>query len=163
VTHTEAFIALNMVPSLGPVNVRRLLQAFGSPERVLTASRGELNAINGLGQDIVDSIVFWESSVDLQTELHQIREFGAAVLTLDDHEYPAQLREIHDPPTALYVWGKLEPRDRHAIGVVGSRRTSHYGLECAKKLSYQIAHSGLTVVSPTCAFCFFFWPVCVRF
>ena len=136
-----------MVPSLGPVNVRRLLQAFGSPERVLTASRGELNAINGLGLDIVDSIATWESSVDLQREMHQIREFGAAVLTLDDQEYPTQLREIHDPPTALYVWGKLEPRDRHAIGVVGSRRTSHYGLECAKKLSYQIAHSGLTVVS----------------
>ena len=136
-----------MVPSLGPVNVRRLLQAFGSPERVLTASRGELNAINGLTQEIVDSIVLWESLVDLQRELYQIEEFGAAVLTLDDQEYPTQLREIHDPPTALYVWGKLEPRDRHAIGVVGSRRTSHYGLECAKKLSYQITHSGLTVVS----------------
>ena len=147
VTPKEAFIALNMVPCLGPVNVRRLLQAFGSPDRILTAGRGELNAIEGLSQDIVDSIVSWESAVDLQREMHQIREFGATVLTLDDHEYPAQLREIHDPPSALYVWGKLEPRDRHAIGVVGSRRTSHYGLECAKKLSYQIAHAGLTVVS----------------
>jgi DNA processing protein len=147
VTHKEAFIALNMVPRLGPVNVRRLLQTFGSPERVLNASRGELNAIDGLSQDIVDSIASWESSVDLQREMHRVTEFGASVLTLDDHEYPAQLREIHDPPTALYVWGKLDPRDRHAIGVVGSRRTSHYGLECAKKLSYQIAHSGLTVVS----------------
>ena len=39
------------------------------------------------------------------------------------------------------------PRDHHAIGVVGSRRTSHYGLECAKKFSYQIAYAGLTVVS----------------
>src|SRR6516165_11330192 len=136
-----------MVPRLGPVNVRRLLQAFGSPERVLTASRGELNAINGLTQEIVDAIGVWESLVDLQRELYQIEEFGAAVLTLDDQEYPTQLREIHDPPTALYVWGKLEARDRHAIGVVGSRRTSHYGLECAKKLSYQIAHAGLTVVS----------------
>ena len=68
-------------------------------------------------------------------------------MTLDDAEYPALLREIHDPPTVLYVWGKLEPRDHHAIGVVGSRHTSHYGLECAKKISYQIAYAGLTVVS----------------
>jgi DNA processing protein len=146
-TRKEAFIALNMVPRLGPVNVRRLLQTLGSPDRVLTASRDELNGIDGLSPDIADSIVSWESSVDLQREMHQVKEFGAAVLSLDDHEYPAQLREIHDPPTVLYVWGKLEPGDRHAIGVVGSRRTSHYGLECAKKLSYQIAHSGLTVVS----------------
>jgi DNA processing protein len=147
VTRKEAFIALNMVPRLGPVNVRRLLELFGSPDRVLIASRGELSAIDGLGQDIVDSILSWESSVDLQKEMIRVREFGAAILTLDDAEYPSQLREIHDPPTVLYVWGKLEPRDRHAIGVVGSRRTSHYGLESAKKISYQIAYSGLTVVS----------------
>jgi DNA processing protein len=147
VTRKEAFVALNMVPRLGPVNLRRLLEVFGSPDRVLTASRRELSAIDGLGQDIVDSIVSWESSVDLQKEMISVKEFDAAILTLDDPEYPAQLREIHDPPTVLYVWGKLEPRDHHAIGVVGSRRTSYYGLECAKKISYQIAYSGLTVVS----------------
>jgi DNA processing protein len=147
VSRKEAFVALNMVPRLGPVNLRRLLEVFGSPDRVLTASRRELSAIDGLGQDIVDSIVSWESSVDLQKEMICVKEFDAAILTLDDPEYPAQLREIHDPPTVLYVLGKLESRDRHAIGVVGSRRTSYYGLECAKKISYQIAYSGLTVVS----------------
>src|SRR3984893_13079833 len=136
-----------MVPRLGPVNLRRLLQVFDSPDRVLIAGRDELSAIDGLGQGVVDSIISWESLVDLQKEMVRVREFGADILTLDDAEYPAQLREIHDPPTVLYVWGKLEPRDRHAIGVVGSRRTSHYGLECAKKISYQIAYSGLTVVS----------------
>jgi DNA processing protein len=47
----------------------------------------------------------------------------------------------------LYVWGDLQPRDLHSIGIVGSRRASHYGLECAKKLGYQLAYAGLTVVS----------------
>jgi DNA processing protein len=47
----------------------------------------------------------------------------------------------------LYVWGKLTERDRHAIGVVGSRQATHYGLTCAKKLSFQIAYAGYTVVS----------------
>jgi len=147
VTRKEAFIALNMVPRLGPVNVRRLLRVLGSPNRILIASRNELSAVEGLAQEIVESIVSWESLVDLPREMNRVREFGATILTLDDPEYPTQLREIHDPPTVLYVWGKLERRDWHAIGVVGSRRTSHYGLECAKKLSYQIAYAGLTVVS----------------
>ena len=31
--------------------------------------------------------------------------------------------------------------------MVGSRKTSHYGMECAKKLYYQLAYAGLTVVS----------------
>src|SRR5213079_1440298 len=61
--------------------------------------------------------------------------------------YPRQLREIHSPPIVLYVWGELSERDQHAIGVIGSRRTSHYGAESAKKLSYQLAYAGLTIVS----------------
>jgi DNA processing protein len=147
VTRKEAFIALNMVPHLGPVRLRRLLEIFESPDRLLSAKRKELQEIEGLNQGLIDSLASWESVVDLQQELSRIREFGATILTLDDADYPALLREIHDPPTVLYVWGKLEPRDHHAVGVVGSRRTSHYGLECAKKISYQIAYAGLTVVS----------------
>ena len=146
-TRKEAFIALNMVPHLGPVRLRRLLDIFDSPERVLSAKRNELQNVDGLNQALIDSLASWESVVDLSQELTRIREFGATVLSFEDSDYPALLREIHDPPTILYVWGKIEPRDNHAIGVVGSRRTSHYGLECAKKISYQIAYAGLTVVS----------------
>ena len=146
-TRKEAFIALNMVPHLGPVRLRRLLDVFDSPERVLSARRNELQGVDGLNEALIDSLASWESVVNLQQELARIDGFGATVVTLDDADYPALLREIHDPPTVLYVWGKLEPRDHHAIGIVGSRRTSHYGLECAKKISYQIAYAGLTVVS----------------
>jgi DNA processing protein len=47
----------------------------------------------------------------------------------------------------LYVWGDLTERDQHGIGVIGSRRTTHYGAESAKKLSYQLAYAGLTIIS----------------
>src|SRR5581483_9838234 len=77
----------------------------------------------------------------------RIADFGASVITQESPEYPKLLREIHNPPIVLYLWGKLEARDHNAIGIVGSRQTSHYGLECAKKLSYQLAYAGLTVVS----------------
>jgi DNA processing protein len=85
--------------------------------------------------------------VDLSAELKRIADFGAQVLTLDDAAYPANLREIYDPPLALYVKGTLEPRDKHAIAIVGSRQTTYYGLESARKLGYQLAYAGVTVVS----------------
>jgi DNA processing protein len=147
VTRKEAYVALNMIPHLGPVRLRRLLDVFESPEGVLAAKRERLQSIEGLSAPLVESLVSWESAVDLSRELNWAREFGANIITLDDPEYPRLLREIHDPPTVLYVWGRLTEKDHQAIGVVGSRRTSHYGLECAKKLSYQIAYAGLTVVS----------------
>ena len=132
---------------MGPVRLRKLLEVFETPERILSAKRSELRSIDGIGNEVAEQIANWESTVDLSAELARIRDFGAEVITAQSPTYPRQLREIHAPPIVLYVWGELTERDQHAIGVIGSRRTSHYGAECAKKLSYQLAYAGLTVIS----------------
>lgn len=144
---TEASIALNMLPTMGPVRLRKLLEVFQTPERALVARGNELRAIEGIGNEVADQILNWEKLVDLSAELRRIQEFGATVITANSPEYPRQLREIHAPPIVLYVWGELTERDQHAIGVIGSRRTTHYGTESAKKLAYQLAYAGLTVIS----------------
>lgn len=136
-----------MLPTMGPVRLRKLLQVFETPERILSARGSALRAVDGIGPDVADQITRWESIVDLAAELERVREFAAQVITAESPLYPRQLREIHAPPIVLYVWGELNERDQHAIGVIGSRRTTHYGNESAKKLSYQLAYAGLTVVS----------------
>src|SRR4030095_8173344 len=144
---TEACIALNMLPTVGPVRLRKLLEVFKEPQQVLAAKRGELRKVEGIGNEVADQISNWESTVDLAAELRRIRDFGAAVITHESSSYPKSLREIHAPPIVLYVWGELEERDQHAIGIIGARRTTHYGTESAKKLAYQLAYAGLTVIS----------------
>ena len=146
-TPTEACIALNMLPTMGPVRLRKLLEVFETPDRVLTARPNALRAVDGVGHEVADQIANWENIVDLPAELERIRQFGATILTADSPLYPRQLREIHAPPIVLYVWGELTERDQHAIAVIGSRRTTHYGTESAKKLAYQLAYAGLTVIS----------------
>ena len=146
-TYTEACLAINMIPKVGPVRLRNLLVVFGEPQRILQAPFDRLAAVDGIGPEIARRINDWESEVDLQAELTRIREAGIAVLTAQSDEYPAPLRTIHDPPIVLYTWGELTARDGHSVGIVGSRRTSFYGTETAKKLSYQIAYAGFTVFS----------------
>lgn len=146
-TETEACIALNMVPNLGPVRLRKLVEAFGSPEAVLGASKSRLEQVRGVGPEVAQAVGDWEKTVDLAAELRRVEEFGASVITQASPEYPPGLKQLHNPPIALYVWGTLTSADWRAIGVVGSRKTSHYGTECAKKISYQLAYAGLTVVS----------------
>ena len=144
---TEACIALNMLPTVGPVRLRKLLEIFEEPQRVLAAKRSELRGAEGIGNEVADQIANWESIVDLAAELDRIREFDATVITQESPSYPNSLREIHAPPIVLYVWGELQERDHHAIGIIGARRTTHYGTESAKKLAYQLAYAGLTVIS----------------
>src|SRR6202030_3159852 len=144
---TEACIALNMLPTVGPVRLRKLLEVFKEPQQILAAKRTELRKVEGIGNEVADQISNWESTVDLAAELKRVRDFGATVITQEAPSYPRSLREIHAPPIVLYVWGELQERDHHAIGIIGARRTTHYGTESAKKLSYQLAYAGLTVIS----------------
>ncbi len=144
---TEAWIALNLIPQIGPVRVRKLLRCFESPERILSAKVSDILQVEGFGRAQAEALAAWETQVDLALELTKIQERGLTILTQEDELFPPLLKAIHDPPLVLYVWGELQKRDHNAISVVGSRHATMYGLNAAKKMSFQIAYSGYTVIS----------------
>jgi len=143
----EALIALNLIEGVGPVRARSLIEHFGGAPAILSASRHELLRVRNIGDDTAEKISGWEKSIDLAGELKRIADFGCHVLISSDENYPASLREIYDPPLVLYVKGELTAKDKNAVAMVGSRQTTHYGLETARKLAYQLAYVGVTVVS----------------
>ena len=144
---TEALVALNMVPHVGPVRLRQLLARFDSPEAILAAPRHGLIAVNGVSETTADAISSWESTIDLSGELKRIGDFGCHVVTQQDENYPELLRQIYDPPIVLYVKGTLTTRDKNSVALVGSRMTTSYGVNVTRKLAYQLAYMGVTVVS----------------
>src|SRR5882757_5973729 len=143
----EAFIALNMIEGVGPVRVRTLLEHFGDAPKILSASKSQLLHVRNIGEEVAAAIAGWEKSVDLAGELQRIADFGCHILIQSDDNYPASLREIYDPPLVLYVQGELTAKVKNAVAMVGSRQTTHYGIETARKLAYQLAYVGVTVVS----------------
>ena len=143
----EALVALNLIEGVGPVRVRQLLAHFGEAPAILSASRHQLTQVRGIGEDTAAAIADWEKRVDLAAELQRIKDFGCHVITQGDEDYPPSLKEIYDPPVVLYVKGRLTAQDRNAVALVGSRQVSHYGVETARKLGYQLAYMGVTVVS----------------
>ena len=143
----EAYIVLNMIDGLGPVSVRRLVEQLGSPKAILEADREALMEARGVGEKMALKILVQRDHLDPETEIKKAADEGARIITLLDDEYPEALKSIHDPPLALYVRGSLRPSDAKALGIVGSRSTSHYGLSAADRLAYQLAQTGFTVVS----------------
>lgn len=146
-TRTEAYLALNLIPQVGPVRIRRLVQFFGSPERALMAKASEIAQVESFGMSHAEAIAGWESAVHLEAELRKINDRGLTLLTQEDELYPPLLKQIYDAPILLYVWGNLQKRDHQAIGIVGSRHATLYGMNATKKMSYQIAYAGYTVIS----------------
>ncbi len=143
----EALVALNLIEHVGPVRVRQLLEHFGDAPAILRASRQQLLQVRGIGEDTAAAIADWEKTTDLAAEMKRIAEFGCHIVTQEDAEYPELLRQIYDPPIVLYVKGELSLKDKNSVAMVGSRMTTHYGIEVARKLAYQLAYVGVTVVS----------------
>ena len=143
----EALIALNMISNIGPVRYRQLLEHFGDPVAILSASKKDLLKVHSVSDPVADSIVGWEKNIDLAGELTRIADFGCQIITQQDENYPELLRQIYDPPILLYVKGILSPKDKNSVAIVGSRMTTSYGTNTARKLGYQLAYMGVTVVS----------------
>ena len=134
----EAFIALNLIEGVGSVRARSLLEHFGDAPSILTASQAKLLRVRNIGADTAEKIAKWEKTIDLAAELKRISNYGCHVLIQSDENYPAALREIYDPPLVIYVRGNLTPKDKNAVGMVGSRMTTHYGIETARKLAKHV-------------------------
>ncbi|MDE0836894.1 MAG: DNA-processing protein DprA [Akkermansiaceae bacterium] len=146
-TSREAILALNLLPSFGPVRITRLLEYFGDAENVLSASENKLQRVDGIGPETAKIISRWQDYADPSTELADAEKRGISIITRADATYPKHLLQVYDAPILLYVWGEITSRDKHAISVVGSRRTTTYGVSATRKITYQLAHAGFTIVS----------------
>ncbi|MCP4849749.1 MAG: DNA-protecting protein DprA [Verrucomicrobiaceae bacterium] len=143
----QAYIALNLLPHIGPVRVHRLLEHFGNPKSILSAKVEELMQVKGIGQEASKSIANWRTLIDLQDELKKIQARDIGIITTEDDNYPSLLKKIYAPPIVLYIWGRLEKSDSDAISIVGSRQATYYGKQTARKFGFQLAHAGLCVIS----------------
>ncbi len=140
------WIGFSKVPGIGPVRLRNLLDYYGDVKTAWQANPGELRAI-GLDKRSVESLAKVRSTLDLDAELNKLEKLNVSVFTWDDPDYPEMLRNIIDPPATLYVRGQFTPQDQWALAVVGTRRATTYGKECARMLVSGLVENGVTIIS----------------
>ncbi len=146
-TPREAYILLNMVPGIGPVGVRSLMDALGEPTNLFHSDRRRLQSASGIGPTLASRIADAPRRYSVDAELQRAEKEGIRVTTPADDDYPAPLRNIHDPPLALYIHGNWIEADRHAMAIVGSRRMTHYGRDTATRFARGLARCGFTIIS----------------
>lgn len=145
-TRLEALVALNTVLDIGSIRLNRLLEFLGTPENIFLAPKDKLTRVFGIGECIAAKIASVKKE-DIEKEFFWADKLGLRILTLDDADYPKNLKTIIDPPIVLYVKGRLKEEDALGVGIVGSRRATYYGLSCAERFAQELAGRGVTVIS----------------
>jgi DNA processing protein len=146
-TERQAYLILNALPNIGPVTLNRLLAELGGdPRAVFAAGARRLESVRGVGPVISRTIADWRAEFDLTREEQRMATSGADFIVPQDAGYPKLLKEIHDPPIGLYRKGRYG-FEHPCVGIVGSRRTTLYGMATARKLGAELARLGFCVVS----------------
>jgi len=145
------WLRLSTTPGVGRATARRLLTAFGSPERVLGACDDALRAL--AGADTVQALRGDAARHARQVDTTQRWLDGAAadvardIVVLGDPRYPARLLQTADPPLMLFTLGRVELLAADSVAVVGSRNATPQGLDNACAFARFLSEHGLTVVS----------------
>jgi DNA processing protein len=140
------WLALALTQGLGPTRVKKLIEHYGTAERVFQASLTELEA-TGMRAVSAQSLATGKSLELAQQECVKAAEAGAKIISLSDPEYPSRLKEIYDPPVILFVKGNVEVLAQPGIAMVGTRHPTPYGSGMAERLSTDLAARGLVIIS----------------
>ena len=145
-----AWLRLLETPRFGRESARKLLAAFGSPQRVMAASGAARHEVVGPAaaaalaappdgfDTLLAATIAW-----LVAEGDEPR----CIVTLDDPRYPRHLLETADPPLLLYARGRVELLQAESIAVVGSRNPTRQGSDNARAFAADLSRAGLTIVS----------------
>jgi DNA processing protein len=145
-TERECLIGLNLIPQLTPKRAKLLFGRFESFAEIWKAPASSFTGLFGsrvLGEGIASS----RSEKAVDEELAKAQGKAVRIVTLVDEAYPAALREIDDPPLALYVRGEQRLDPARSIAIVGTRRGTSYGKMVAARFASQLALKGFTIVS----------------
>lgn len=140
------WLALRLIPGLGTLGANKLLARFRTPQAIFRASPSELEA-SGLPGSLAQSIASGCTFDDAIDQQQKMLESGAVLVTISDPAYPARLKEIFDPPIALFARGRCELLAALLLGVVGTRRPTNYGTAATTRLAADLAQAGLAIAS----------------
>lgn len=141
----SGWLRLTLIPGIGGETQRKLLAAFGLPEAIFSASHSALCAV--IGEKALRLLLDTDNAAAVESACEWATREKQHIVTLADPGYPQALLEIPDPPTLLYVRGRLDLLGRPALAIVGSRNPTPQGIRNAESFSGALAEAGLAIVS----------------
>jgi len=140
-------LALTLVPNIGPVQARTLVDHFGEPSTIFKAKKSALESLEGIGEVRARSIKSFADFKRAEEELAFIEKYKITPLFITNPLYPQRLLHCYDPPTMLYYRGKANLNTDKIIAIVGTRSKTDYGRQLTENLLADLKEQQVLVIS----------------
>ena len=140
-------LALTLVPNIGDVQAKILIQHFGEASAIFKAKEPELDKIENIGVVRAKSIKGFDDFHLAEKELEFIQKYKIKTFFLTDKDYPQRLLNCYDSPTLLFYKGSADLNASKIVAIVGTRTNTEYGKQFTEKLVKDLSEQNITVVS----------------
>jgi DNA processing protein len=140
-------IALTLVPNIGDVHAKALVNIYGSAGSIFKASKKHLENIEGIGTVRAGCIKAFRDFSACENEIGFIEKYKITPLFITDPAYPQRLLNCYDSPCMLYYRGDADLNQSRFVSVVGTRNHSEYGRQQCEKLVEELHHQNIVVIS----------------
>lgn len=137
--------AFNLIPAIGPIRMQKMLKFFGSFEKSWQADNFSL-AQAGLESFIINKLLISRKQINPEKEWQGINK-NIRIITIQDKNYPASLKETHSAPFILYIRGNVDILNKNSLAIVGTRKMTSYGQRVCEELASQLTQLGLLIIS----------------
>ncbi len=140
-------IALTLVPNIGDVRAKALIETFGDAESVFKTSKKNLENIEGIGTIAANSIKHFADFKICEDEIKFIEKSKITPLFITSENYPQRLLNCYDSPTLLYYKGNADLNAAKIVSIVGTRSNSDYGKNVCDKIIEDLAEQHVLIIS----------------
>jgi DNA processing protein len=140
-------IALSLLPGIGPVTAKKLLDHCGSASEIFRQKKKALMRIPRVGEGIASSLKNGEIFKLAEKELTEAVKKNRELIFFLDKAYPQRLKQCYDSPILLYYEGCANLNHRRMVAVVGTRRITHYGEQITENLIETLAPYNVIILS----------------
>ena len=140
-------IALTLVPNIGCVHAKTLIEHFENAENIFKASLKKLSAVENIGEVKAHYVKSFTDFSVAEEEIEFIEKYKIQPLFITDKNYPQRLLNCYDPPTLLYYRGNADLNASKIISIIGTRNNTDYGKLITEKLVEELAEQNVLIVS----------------
>ena len=145
-SQTQACLALQLCPQLGPKTFQNLIKKFSNPLNTWQQSAAVWRKA-GFKKSLCEAFTQHKQTFQIELILAKLKKLEIKYLPQTSSKFPKLLKQIADPPIGLFIKGEIEQFNKPMMAVVGTRRVTTYGKQVTKQLTSALTNAGFVVVS----------------